>query len=133
MCIRTLSVAIPSCPLSCTRTSQVLAALALVRGLASLVSLNQTALAFYAAKTEAVERYERCLDRISAQTTVGDKSPATRSGIWPCFHQQISARKYNQELTAMAAMASPTANQRALYSIAVFVLLCAAGAALKQR
>jgi hypothetical protein len=33
----------------------------------------------------------------------------------------------------MAAMASPTANQRALYSIAAIVLLSAFGAALKQR
>ena len=133
MCILTLSVAIPSCPLSFTRASRVLAVLALVLGLASLVSLNQTALAFYAEKTEAVERYERCLEKISEQTASGDISPATRSGVWPCFHQQIIAHKYNKELTAMAAMASPTANQRALYSIAAIVLLIAFGAALKQR
>ena len=133
MCIRTLSEAIPSCPLSCTRTNQVLAALALVLGLASLVSLNQTSSAFYVAKTQAVERYERCLANISEQTASGDASPTTRSGIWPCFHQQITARKYDNELTAMAAMASPTANQRALYSIAVIFLLSAFGAALKQR
>jgi hypothetical protein len=111
----------------------VLAALALALGLASLVSLNQTASAFYAEKTEAVERYERCLEKISEQTASGDTSPATRSGIWPCFHQQITAHKYDKELTAMAAMASPTANQRALYSIAAIVLLSAFGAALKQR
>jgi hypothetical protein len=111
----------------------VLAALALVLGLASLVSLNQTASAFYAEKTEAVERYERCLEKISEQTASGDTSPATRSGIWPCFLQQITVHKYDKELTAMAAMASPTANQRALYSIAAIVLLSAFGAALKQR
>lgn len=108
---------------------------AALMGAACIWQLDASVSAFHTEKNAAEKKYASCLHKIEQQAGLqapSKKASSTR-GVWPCWHQQISAGKFAKDGAMLSFLASPTRPQGTLYlgTLAVFFLAGVAG--LKQR
>ena len=84
-----------------THINRLLLGLALALTVASGVLLYANASTFYEQKLSAQDKYGSCLAKIEQQAAMSAdqsiKSQTARTGIWPCFHQQIAASKFTKD------------------------------------
>ena len=68
---------------------------------ASGVLLYADASSFKTQERLAKANYDSCLAKIEQQALISPdgsiKSPTARTGVWPCFHQQIAAAKFSKD------------------------------------
>ena len=82
-----------------------------------------------------------CLAKIEQQTAISAdqsiKPPTARTGIWPCFHQQIAASKFTKDGAFAKRLLNPSRDAKVLHltTLLAWLLLgiALASSLLKQR
>ena len=124
-----------------TPINRLLLGLALTLTVASGVVLYAHASTFYEQKLSAQDKYGSCLAKIEQQAAISAdqsiKPPTARTGIWPCFHQQIAASKFTKDGAFAKRLLNPSRDAKVLHlaTLLAWLLLgiALASSLLKQR
>ena len=88
----------------------------------SLWTIGSTGAGYSANKADAVATHARCLNNVKKQ----NERPAPRSGVWPCWHSQLTVSEYQDPWGLVNSLAPPGGYQGGLYlcALAALLLLC---------
>ena len=108
---------------------------------ASGVVLYADASTFKTQKRLAQASYDSCLAKIEQQASISPdgsiKPPTARTGVWPCFHQQIAASKFTKDGAFAKRLLNPSRDAKVLHlaTLLAWLLLgiALASSLLKQR
>ena len=89
--------------------------------------------AFFDEKALAEQKYARCLEKIELQAAIETNRPSARSQIWPCWHQQLTVKRYTEKGALIASLTPPNDKESGFYVATLLVLAMAGLGALKQR
>lgn len=106
---------------------------ALALGGICLWQLNESVSAFFDEKALAEQKYARCLEKIELQAAIETNRPSARNQIWPCWHQQLTVKRYTEKGALIASLTPPNDKESGFYVATLFVLAMAGLGALKQR
>ena len=86
---------------------------------ASGVVLYADASAFKTQKRLAQASYDSCLAKIEQQASISPdgsiKPPTARTGVWPCFHQQIAAAKFSKDGAFAERLLNPSRDAKIVH------------------
>ena len=108
---------------------------------ASGMVLYADASTFNTQKRLAQDSYDSCLAKIEQQASISPdgsiKSPTARTGVWPCFHQQIAAAKFSKDGAIAERLLNPSRDAKVVHLATLFAWLvtgiCRARSPRKQR
>lgn len=106
---------------------------ALALGGICLWQLNASVSAFFTEKALAEQKYARCLEKIELQASLEKNRSSARNQIWPCWHQQLTAKRYTERGALFTSLTPPNDKESGFYFAILLILAVAGLGALKQR
>ena len=85
----------------------------------SLWTIGSTGADYSANKADAVATHARCLNNVKQQS----EQPSPRSGVWPCWHSQLTLGGQKNSWSLLNALAPPGGHQGGLYLTTLAALL----------